>query len=77
MTTPILPLSAREAEVLRLVAEGLSNPEISRRMHMHESTVKAHVRSVCEALGARGRVNAVARGFQLDILKIINEGSTK
>jgi DNA-binding NarL/FixJ family response regulator len=52
------PLNARHREVLRLVAEGLSNREIASRTHLSEYTVKGYVEEILERLGARNRVHA-------------------
>lgn len=52
------PLNARQKEVLRLVAEGLSNREIAARTHLSEYTVKGYVEEILERLGARNRVHA-------------------
>lgn len=53
-------LSAREQEVLRLVAEGLSNREVARRLVVSEATVKTHLNHVFTKLGAESRTAAVA-----------------
>jgi DNA-binding NarL/FixJ family response regulator len=51
-------LNTRQREVLRLVAEGLSNREIAARTHLSEYTVKGYVEEILERLGARNRVHA-------------------
>lgn len=53
-------LSPREEEVLRLVAEGLTNKEIARQLMVSENTVKTHVTSLFNRLGVDSRARAVA-----------------
>jgi DNA-binding CsgD family transcriptional regulator len=62
------PLSAREAEVLRLVAGGLTSKEIGRRLFVAPSTVNQHVRSIFHKLGADTRAQAVAVAAQQGLL---------
>jgi non-specific serine/threonine protein kinase len=63
-----IPLSAREEEVLRLVAEGLTNKEIARRLIVTENTVKTHVTSLFNKLGVDSRARAVAVAAQEGLL---------
>jgi DNA-binding NarL/FixJ family response regulator len=51
-------LSPRQVDVLRLVAEGLPDPEIAVRLGLTESTTRTHVRRVLDKLGARNRAQA-------------------
>jgi LuxR family maltose regulon positive regulatory protein len=62
------PLSERELEVLRLLAEGCTNREIGERLFISLSTVKGHISSISGKLLARNRTEAVARARQLGIL---------
>jgi DNA-binding NarL/FixJ family response regulator len=62
------PLTARELEVLRLIAEGMSNREISGRLFLSEGTVKNHVTNVLAKLGVRDRTQAVLRAAALSLI---------
>ncbi|MET9326595.1 response regulator transcription factor [Tsukamurella sp. NPDC003166] len=53
---PAVPFTDRETEVLALVAEGLGNAAIARRLHVAESTVKAHIANLRQKTGAGSRV---------------------
>ena len=57
-------LTAREAEVLELVAHGRSNREIARLLFISEPTVKVHLRHIYEKLGVRNRAEASARAVR-------------
>jgi DNA-binding NarL/FixJ family response regulator len=52
------PLSARENEVLALIARGLSNREIAGRLYLSETTVKTHVANILQKLGVKSRTQA-------------------
>jgi len=54
-------LTARQVEILALVAQGLSNAEIAQRLFLSEGTVKWHVRKILRALGVANRAQAIAR----------------
>jgi DNA-binding NarL/FixJ family response regulator len=57
------PLTARETEVLELLAQGLSNKAIAARLSISDQTVKFHVASICGKLGASNRTDAVRRAI--------------
>ena len=62
------PLSPKELEVLRLVASGYSNREISDALYKSEGTVKNHVSNVLSKLGVRDRTRAVLRALEIGII---------
>jgi DNA-binding NarL/FixJ family response regulator len=61
-------LSARELDVLRLVAAGESNPQIARSLYIGEATVKTHLLHVFEKLGVGDRTRAVTLAMELRLL---------
>jgi LuxR family maltose regulon positive regulatory protein len=65
---PIEPLSQRELTVLQLMAQGLSNREISERLFLALSTVKGHNRNIFDKLQVQRRTEAVARARELGLL---------
>ncbi len=61
-------LSPRETEVLLLMTEGCSNPEIAARLHVGSATVKSHVGAVFSKLEVRDRAGAIIYAFQNDLV---------
>jgi len=66
--TPAVTLSARETEVLGLVAQGLSNPAIAKRLFLGEATVKTHLLHAFEKLEVNDRTRAVTKAMELGLL---------
>ena len=62
------PLSERELEVLELIAEGLTNPEIASRLFLSLHTIKAHTHNIYGKLGVHNRTQAVTRARALGVL---------
>ena len=67
-STLVEPLSQREVEILQLIAQGLSNREISKRLFLALNTVKGHNRKIFDKLQVQRRTEAVARARELDLL---------
>jgi two-component system, NarL family, nitrate/nitrite response regulator NarL len=63
------PLSARELEVLRMVAEGDSAPGIAARLHLSPATVSTHLKHIYQKLGVPDRAAAVARAMRSGLLR--------
>src|SRR3712207_86142 len=68
--TPRVELTAREVEVLRLVAKGLRNEQIARVIGRTTGTVKVHVKNILEKLGAEDRTQAVTLALQRGIIHL-------
>ena len=63
-------ITSRETDVLRLLAEGLVNKDIATRLRISEHTVKFHISSILDKLGASTRTEAVARGIRRGLIPI-------
>lgn len=74
-TLPVAPsgnvaLTAREHDVLRLLAQGLPNKEIARRLAISEHTVKFHINAVLGKLGAQSRTEAVVLAMRMGLVAV-------
>jgi DNA-binding NarL/FixJ family response regulator len=67
-------LSAREREVFRLIARGLSNAEIGQQLYIGDTTVKTHVTHILQKLNLRDRVQAVVLAYQTGIFEADTQG---
>jgi two-component system, NarL family, response regulator DegU len=63
-------VSAREIEVLQLIAEGAAPPEVAERLFISVKTVKNHLSSIYEKLDARDRTQAVLKGLRMGIIRL-------
>lgn len=64
------PLTEREIEVLNLVAEGFSNPEIAKLLRVSRNTIKFHVSSIIGKLGTSSRTEAVTLGLKRGLIVV-------
>lgn len=64
-----LPMTGRELDVLRLLARGYTNQEISRKLILQESTVKSHVQNLFTKLCVRNRVSAVIYAYERGFIR--------
>lgn len=67
-------LTAREQQILDLIAEGFTNRQISSNLSISEATVENHIHHIFVKLGISNRAQAVARAFQLRIFMQMDSG---
>ena len=83
LETPAQPLpgptdlTPRETEIWLLIAQGLSNLEISRKLFLSEATVKAHVTRLLSKLGVRDRVQAVVVAYETGAVRVGDRRSSR
>jgi DNA-binding NarL/FixJ family response regulator len=65
---PIVELTPRELDVLRLVAKGMTNRSICKDLNLAEVTIKKHVQSIMSKMGVRDRTQAALRGVRLGLI---------
>ena len=70
----VVPLTARETEILTLLCEGLSTPEIAERLYVEATTVKYHVAGILTKTGARDRLQAVVWAFRNGVVAVSRFG---
>lgn len=66
-------LSAREVEVLEMMARGLTNALIADRLHISRGTVKSHVERIIKKIGSSDRTGAVVKGLELELINFPNK----
>lgn len=67
--SPSMVLPARQVQIIVLVAQGFSNEEVGRLLHIHLDTVKTHLRRLYRAVGAKDRAHAVAILLRAGVLR--------
>jgi DNA-binding CsgD family transcriptional regulator len=61
-------LTSRQVQILRMVADDMTDTQVAEGLHLSPSTVMTHMKSIRKALGTRTRAGAVAKAFRLGIL---------
>ena len=74
---PVEPLTERETEVLRLLAQGSSNKDIAQHLQIVEDTVKVHVRHILSKLGVQSRTQAVLCAIRLGLVTLPSTKQSK
>jgi len=67
---PLEVLTPRELQVLRLMADGLTNQQVAARLEISEHTAKFHVSAVLGKLGAQSRAEAVTKGYRFGLISV-------
>ena len=66
---PVAQLTEREVEILRLLAEGLSNKSISERLSLSENTIKYHLKNILQKLNVQNRTEAVMYAVRNNLIE--------
>jgi DNA-binding NarL/FixJ family response regulator len=66
---PVTPLSDREVEIIRLLAEGLSNRSVSERLSLSENTIKYHLKNILQKLNVQNRTEAVMYAVRNNLIE--------
>jgi two-component system nitrate/nitrite response regulator NarL len=67
--SPAPALSERERQILRMIADGTSVPDLARELYLAQTTVKTHIRRLYEKLGVSDRGAAVAKAMRTHLLE--------
>ena len=68
------PLTAREIEIVTLVVDGLTNPEIGKRLHISSRTVQSHVAAAMRKLEARSRTQLAVTALRVGVVPLDPQG---